>query len=156
MPKPSWQRYGRVRGEDARARAIPTYVCSRPGCEVHHRAQMVDGKFQAPHHCIGCGGMVFDRFDSTSEANRWAALRLQEKAGMISNLRRQVRFPLMTIAPNGMQIKVADFIADYVYVRDGEEVVEDRKPRAGIDPTSALKLRWMAAQMGREVLITTD
>lgn len=137
--------------------AIPVYVCSRPGCEVHHPARRDDkGKWTAPHHCLGCSGMAFDRFPSTGEANRWAALRLQENVGIITNLRRQVKYPLMTIAPNGLQVWVADYIADFVYVRDGKEIVEDSKPRNGIDPTAALKLRWMAAQRGEEVLITTS
>lgn len=156
MTKPSWRRYGRLHGSDAAKMAQPVYVCSRPNCEVHHKAVRKDGKWTQPDHCVACKGLAFDYFASTSEANRWAALRLQEKAGLISGLRRQVPFPLMTIAPNGLQVKVAVYIADYVYVRDGVEVVEDRKPKSGMDGVAALKLRWMAAQRGSEVLVTTD
>jgi hypothetical protein len=155
MTKPSWQRMGRVFGHDAARTAIPVYVCSRPGCEVHHPAVKVGGKWTAPGSCIKCHGMAFDRFPSTAEANRWASLRMLEKRGVITNLRRQVRFPLMTIAPNGLQVHVADYIADHVYFRDGKEIVEDVKPRFGMDPVAALKLRWMAAQRGDEVLIYT-
>lgn len=34
-------------------------------------------------------------FDSKKEANRWAELRILEKAGLISDLRRQVKFVLI-------------------------------------------------------------
>ena len=159
--KPSWQRYGRLHGSDAGKKAQPIYVCSRPSCEVHHKAIKVktpkgEDKWSPPAKCLGCGGLAFEFFASTTEANRWAALRLQEKAGLISKLRRQVRYPLMTIAPNGLQVKVAEYIADHVFIRDGKEVREDVKPRSGIDPVAALKLRWMAAQYGEEVAIYTE
>lgn len=151
---------GRLHGSDAAKKAQPIYVCSRPGCEVHHKAikktTQKGEKWSPPDRCIGCGGLAFEFFASTSEANRWAALRLQEKAGLITNLRRQVRFPLMTIAPNGLQAKVAEYIADHVFVRDGKEVIEDVKPRSGMDPVAALKLRWMATQRGEEVAIYTE
>lgn len=164
-------RMKRLSGADAARMAQPVYVCSRPGCEVHHKAikKLVKGKIDPltgefkmreawapPDKCLGCGGLAFDYFASTTEADRWAALRLQQKAGLISDLRRQVPFPLMTIGPNGLQVKVADYVADHVFIRDGKEVVEDVKPRAGIDPVADLKLRWMAAQRGEEVAIYTE
>lgn len=34
-------------------------------------------------------------WDSAAEMHRWAELRLAERAGLIKNLRRQVRFPLI-------------------------------------------------------------
>lgn len=171
MVKPSWQRYGRLSGVDAAREAQPIYVCSRPHCEVHHKAirhvetVIVDARtgktrekltWRAPAKCMGCGGLAFEFFASTVEANRWAALRLMERAGLISKLRRQVRYPLMTVAPNGLQIKVAEYIADHVFIRDGKEIIEDVKPRSGMDPVAALKLRWMAAQRGSEVAIYTE
>jgi hypothetical protein len=157
MAKPSWQMHGRLHGSDAAKMAIPVYVCARPGCEVHHPAKKDQkGKWRQPDKCIGCGGIVFEYFASTTEANRWAALRLQERGGIIKNLRRQVKYPLYTIAPNGLRVWVADLIADYDYERDGIQVTEDRKPRSGMDPVAALKFRWFAAQHGREVLVTTS
>lgn len=70
-------------------------------------------------------------FDSRKEAERYAELRLMEKAGVITNLRRQVRFELI---PNqymdGKLIeRRVDYLADFVY-RDAETdrtVVEDVK-----------------------------
>lgn len=79
-------------------------------------------------------------FDSKRERNRWNALCLMEKAGVITNLRRQVKYPLIPIqrepdiiGPRGgiKPGKVIEYpcsyIADFVYERDGETVVEDSK-----------------------------
>lgn len=154
--KSSWQRLGRIRHGTAGFEATPVFVCANMKCELHHRGVKVDGKWRQPDHCLSCKGMVFDRFSSIGEANRWAALRLQEKIGAIKGLRRQVRFPLMTMAPNGLLVKVAEYWADFVYLRDDKEVVEDSKAQNGMDDVAALKLRWMAAQRGEEVLVTTS
>ena len=64
-------------------------------------------------------------FDSKREAARWRELRLLERAGEISDLRRQVRYELVPKLPGERPV---DYIADFVY-RDsgGNEVVEDVK-----------------------------
>lgn len=145
-----------IHGRDAGRRANPVWVCASPGCEVHHKGTRdADGKLKGPAACIACGRMSFEYFPSTGEANQWAALRLQEKVGSITGLRRQVRFPLMAVAPNGLQVRVAEYIADYVYFRDGREIIADHKPMAKADPLALLKLKWMAAQ-GNPVHIHTD
>ena len=61
-------------------------------------------------------------FASKREARRYQELRLEEKAGEIADLRLQVRY-LLTI--NGVQI--CHYVADFVYQRDGQTVVEDAK-----------------------------
>lgn len=61
-------------------------------------------------------------FDSQAEEQRYEMLRLMEKAGEISNLSRQVRF---RIEVNGLH--VCDYVADFVYQRGAETVVEDVK-----------------------------
>lgn len=69
-------------------------------------------------------------FDSVKEAKRWAELRLMERAGIISDLQRQVPFSLI---PNlkddsGKVIERAvKYIADFCYIQDGVAVVEDVK-----------------------------
>jgi hypothetical protein len=69
-------------------------------------------------------------FDSRKEALRWHELKLMEKAGLISDLRRQVPFSLI---PNlkddsGKVIERAvKYIADFCYIQNGEAVVEDVK-----------------------------
>lgn len=97
-------------------------------------------------------------FDSMKEANRWGQLKLMERAGRISNLRRQVRFCLIpeqrmpdTLGPRGGRRKGriiekgCYYVADFVYEENGRTVVEDTK---GF-PTEAYKIkRKLMRQMG--------
>jgi hypothetical protein len=61
-------------------------------------------------------------FHSKGEFMRWRELQVEQRAGLISDLRRQVEFP---IAAGGAV--VCSWFADFVYMRDGREVVEDFK-----------------------------
>lgn len=56
------------------------------------------------------------------EAERYVALRIEEHAGNISDLRLQVTFPLVVNA-----IAIGSYRADFVYRRGGQVVVEDAK-----------------------------
>lgn len=62
------------------------------------------------------------RFASKREAARYRELRLLERAGQITDLRLQVRYPLVV---NG--VKIGRYTADFVYSENGAEVVEDCK-----------------------------
>lgn len=87
---------------------------------------------------IMADGLVFD---SNLELERWRVLRLAESRGTISNLRRQVPFvllPKQTIKVRKVlktKIKMVDrvafrevvYVADFVYERNGAEVIEDTK-----------------------------
>ena len=60
-------------------------------------------------------------FDSKREAARWRELRMLERAGEISDLRRQVRYELVPKLPGERPV---DYIADFVYRdKNGNEVV---------------------------------
>lgn len=61
-------------------------------------------------------------FDSNREFDRWAQLRILERAGLISALKRQVPYP---IEING--VKVCTYVADFVYIELGQKIVEDAK-----------------------------
>lgn len=81
--------------------------------------------------------------DSKKEAERLGELVLMEKAGYISDLRFQVRYQLLApqyeeverFDKNGQPLKPSrrlvergvDYIADFVYKKNGETVVEDVK-----------------------------
>lgn len=69
------------------------------------------------------------RFDSKREANRWAELRILERAGKIQKLKRQVRYLLIPSQyRDGKCVeREASYIADFVYIKDGHLVVEDCK-----------------------------
>lgn len=69
------------------------------------------------------------RFDSRKEANRFYQLRLMERAGEISNLRRQVEYELIPAqkTPEGRAVRPVKYVADFVYDDHGKTVVEDVK-----------------------------
>ena len=68
-------------------------------------------------------------FDSRKEYLRFCELSLLEKAGMVTGLRRQVRFEL--IPSQRIDGKVVErpvhYVADFVYQENGQTVVEDTK-----------------------------
>ena len=64
------------------------------------------------------------QFDSKREAQRYAELKLLERAGAIQNLQRQVEFELI---PKQDGEKPVKYKADFVYTENGQTVVEDAK-----------------------------
>lgn len=75
-------------------------------------------------------------FASKKELDRWLDLKLLEKAGKISDLKRQVTYPLIV---NGFL--VGKYRADAVYVENGKKVVEDVKGRREGLPYQMFKLK---------------
>lgn len=78
--------------------------------------------------------------DSKREAKRKAELEFMQRAGEISHLQCQVPFELIpaqyepdSVGPRGGVIKgkclehSCKYIADFVYMKDGKQVVEDTK-----------------------------
>lgn len=68
-------------------------------------------------------------FDSAKEARRWSELLLLERVGAIQNLQRQVKYqliPSQRIAGKVVE-RACCYVADFVYDRDGETIVEDTK-----------------------------
>ena len=70
-----------------------------------------------------------ERFDSKKEAERYNQLCLMERAGLITGLRRQVRYILFPTRYDitGKLHRKRVYIADFVYYRNGDLVVEDVK-----------------------------
>ena len=68
------------------------------------------------------------RFDSTKEGHRWCELQTLQKAGVISDLQRQVKFELQpAFYFQGKKIRPIQYIADFVYNEGKEQIVEDVK-----------------------------
>jgi hypothetical protein len=88
------------------------------------------------------------RFASKAEAKRYVELRWLERAGEVSGLELQKRYPL--VGADG--IKVAVYVADFDYLNpDGELVTEDVK---GVQtPEFKLKSKLFEAQYGRKIII---
>lgn len=84
-------------------------------------------------------------FDSKKEANRYKELSLLQKAGKISGLRTQVSYVLIPSQrevsdevytrgenkgknkPGKLLERECTYVADFVYYKDGEVIVEDTK-----------------------------
>jgi len=117
----------------------------------------VGGALVAPKSKYGAKPMVVDgiRFDSTKEAKRYSELRLLEKAGLITDLETQPKFPIDVVQlwengrwtwrtsrdepPELIQCRV--FTADFRYTdtTTGKVVIEDVKSRP--TKTTAYRLR---------------
>ena len=67
-------------------------------------------------------------FDSQKEYGRYIDLLWMQRAGQIKNLARQQAFELIPKQIyEGKTIRACNYIADFVYERDGETIVEDTK-----------------------------
>lgn len=68
-------------------------------------------------------------FDSAKEANRYRELSLMLSAGLISDLKRQVKYILIPSQKLGGKVaeRPVTYIADFVYTENGEVIVEDTK-----------------------------
>lgn len=86
-------------------------------------------------------------FDSQKEARRWQELKLNEQAGIISNLRRQVPFNL-----DVNRQRIARYVCDFAYIENGKEIYEDVK--GVLTPVYRLKKKMMKALHGIEILET--
>ncbi|MBL4929369.1 DUF1064 domain-containing protein [Fuscibacter oryzae] len=91
-------------------------------------------------------------FDSQREATQWAALMFRQRAGQISDLRRQVKIPLKGAAgpiltPTGRQMH---YVADFVFFEDGLRVIADAKGH----PTEVFQIKQaVLAAMGYKIRI---
>ena len=71
-----------------------------------------------------------ERFDSQAEARRWRELIWLQRAGMIKDLQRQVRYiliPAQYDENHHLEEYSATYVADFVYCENGKLVVEDVK-----------------------------
>jgi hypothetical protein len=90
------------------------------------------------------------KFDSKKEANRWMELQLLERAGEISDLRRQVKVELIgqyrpIYTRTGRKMKIT---FDFSYIEDGVLIYEDTKGM----PTRDYEVRVAVARaMGLEI-----
>ena len=87
-------------------------------------------------------------FDSKGEAAYWQTLKLRERAGEISDLKRQVVF---RIDVEGQHI--CRVIPDFAYAEGGLLVVADFKSPASMTPEFKLKRKLMRAVHGIDIQI---
>lgn len=105
-------------------------------------------------------------FDSKREMQRYVVLKEAEEKGLISDLRTQVTFELIPAITEEYveHLKTKDKIktrvlqravtykADFVYVKDGEEIVSDVKVAKGLIPKEfALKEKIFFWKYGKRI-----
>jgi hypothetical protein len=94
------------------------------------------------------------KFDSKKEATTYQQLRIREMIGEISELQRQVVFPIYAI-DRATQIAhvVASYIADFQFLEDGKRIVMDVKGgKATQTQLYKLKKAILAVQDGIEIV----
>lgn len=72
-----------------------------------------------------------ETFDSVKEYRRWCELKLLERAGVITDLKRQVKFELIPSQKVDGKVveRAVNYVADFVYLSmvTGRTTVEDTK-----------------------------
>lgn len=113
------------------------------------------------------------RFDSKKEADRYLYLKALQENGAISNLKTQVNIELIPAVTETVEIQMKTktktkevvlqkpiyYRADFVYEKDGEEIVEDVKPcRNGFKFTKefAIKKKLYFYKFRKEIKLVYD
>jgi len=96
------------------------------------------------------------RFDSMAEGRRYASLRLLERAGEISDLRRQVPFELLPSVKYEGSARATGptkYLADFAYTdKSGKQIIEDCK---GMETDIfRLKRKMMLVLLGLEITLS--
>ena len=96
-----------------------------------------------------------EKFDSIAEYKRYLELRMLERCGEISELKRQVAFvlaPAFKFDAASRTKPAIRYIADFVYFEKGKQVVEDVK----VVETDVFRLKYhsMATVHGIQVKLT--
>lgn len=91
----------------------PKVIVSKSDSKYHAKKTEVDGI----------------KFDSKHESRDYLKLKSMEESGIIYNLQRQVRFEILPAyqLKDGTKIRAINYVADFVYERDGTTYVQDSK-----------------------------
>ena len=90
------------------------------------------------------------RFDSEAEYRHWCHLKIRQRFGEITDLRRQVVFELApAVEIGGRKRPPLRYVADMVYREGGEMVVADVK--GAITPEYRIKRHLLKAVHGIEI-----
>lgn len=86
-------------------------------------------KYRSKYHATKVKDLDGQTYDSKKEYRRFRELQLLERAGVITDLRRQVKFVLIPAQKIGGKVveRECSYYADFVYQHDGKTIVEDCK-----------------------------
>jgi hypothetical protein len=87
-------------------------------------------------------------FDSIAESRRYKELKLLLKAGEISDLKLQKKYLLI---PKQKDERPTSYIADFYYIENGKEVVEDVKSKITAKKTDYIIKRKLFKQKYPEI-----
>lgn len=88
------------------------------------------------YHAVRCE-IDGEKFDSKAERSRWLNLKRDPE---VTSILRQMAYPLKVDST----VTIGKYVADFVYLRNGVEVIEDVK--GVLTPLCRWKLKHMAAQ----------
>lgn len=92
-------------------------------------------------------------FASKAEGRRYQELKLLARSGVITDLEMQVPFVITdSCVIGGRKRPGRKYIADFVYKRDGEYVIEDVKGRKEADPIFSIKRHLMKSVLGLDIV----
>lgn len=89
------------------------------------------------------------KFASKREAARYSELKMLEKAGSVKCLAIQVRFALTILDRTRSIRKLGEYVADFVFILNGQQIVEDTKGFR--TPLYRWKKKHFEAQYGIEI-----
>ena len=118
--------------------------CARPNLKNEHAK---------PFSCISCSATEFEYFHSTGEFNVFAKLMLLNNSGRITNLRRQVKFPVKL---KGDEKPLFTYTADYVFEEgDSKRIIDYKGHKDAIDGRFKLVKKIVERWYGVEIEIMT-
>ena len=125
--------------KEKKAKKSPKYLNSKV---YVYEDGFVSGSKNATNH-----GTVKEKYDSRKEYLRHMELSVMEEAGQISKLDRQCRLEIQPkFTYKGKTIRAISYMADFSYIRDGVQVIEDVKAfdekRQKYLCTEAFLLKW--------------
>lgn len=98
-----------------------------------------------------------ETYDSVKEYRRHDELKLLQRAGKISGLERQVKFELIPSqrdpVTNKVLLRGVSYVADFVYEKDGQRIVEDVKGYRGGGAYAIFQLKKKMMLYLRGILI---
>lgn len=111
--------------------------CPAFKCDTKKSFENLKKKSKYGNQKVEHDGIVFD---SKKERDRYCELKILEKAKAITDLKRQVKYVL--VEKKGKE-RETSYIADFVYKKGNEVVVEDVKSKATKTPLYRLKKKLM-------------
>lgn len=143
--------YARLFGSSKGKMPEPALNTERKNKHHNRRVYVYEDGFISEEKTENHGKLV-SKYDSKKEYNRHCELRLMERAGKISGLKTQVPIIISDefTDKDGKKHRAIIYRADFVYIEDGKEVVEDVKGqdrRTGkYQTTEGFRLKWKLLQ----------